>query len=216
MRLRLPLLFLPLVVAGCAEGSSGALGQTQASTQCSPTDLVCAVSGLDAPVATGASLPVDISVGSKGSASPPLTFQTADAGVFTVSGFRLNGIAPGMASLLVMTGGTVIDFFHVWVETADAILLHRHNGDGLEVGDLPGRMQLLAGDELILSAEPYRGPQRLLGEAETTWTADPDVAQLLDEGAPHRRRLVARAPGTTTVEVSALGLTTTLELEVLP
>jgi len=211
-----PLLFVPLLLAGCAEGSSGALGQTQASPQCSPTDLVCAVSGLDAPLATGASLPVDVSIASQGSASPPLTFVSADANVFSVSGVRLNGIAPGLASLLVMTNGTVLDFFHIWVETPDALLLHRHTGEGVEVGDLPGRMQMLVGDELIVSAEPYRGPQRLLGEAEATWTADPDVVQLLDEGALHRRRIVARAAGTTAVVVSALDLTATLELEVLP
>ncbi|AUX39655.1 uncharacterized protein SOCE26_010500 [Sorangium cellulosum] len=215
MRWPLSLIFLPLL-AGCAQGSSGALGQTQASAQCSPTDLVCAVSGLDAPIATGASLPVDISVASQGSASPPLTFLSGDDGVFTVRGVRLDGIAPGVASLLVMTGGIVVDFFHVWVETPDALFLHRHDGGGLDPGDLPGRIQLLVGDELVVSAEPYRGPQRLLGEADATWTSDPEVVQILDEGALHRRRLVARAAGATTVEVRALDLTTTLELEVLP
>ncbi|AKT40771.1 hypothetical protein [Chondromyces crocatus] len=210
-----PFLFLPALTA-CAQDSTGALGQTQASPQCAPTDLVCAVGGIDAPVATGASLPIDVSVTSKGSASPPLTFASADPTVFTVSGVHVDGIAPGVASLLVLTGGTVLDFFHVWVQTPDAIRLHRHTYEGVEVGDLPGRVQLLVGDELGISAQPYAGPQRLLGEAVSTWRADPEVVQVLEDGMRNRRRLVARGAGITTVEVEALGLTTTLELEVLP
>lgn len=210
------LLALLPALAGCAQGSSGALGQTQASPQCSPSDLVCAVGGIDAPVATGASLPIDVSVTSQGSASPPLTFASADPTVFTVSGIHVDGIAPGVAALLVMTDGAVLDFFHVWVQSPDALRLHRRTAEGVEVGDLPERVQLLAGDELWISAEPYAGAQRLLGEAGSTWTADAAVVQILEDGARHRRRLVARAAGTTTLEVTALDQTATLELEVLP
>ncbi|EYF07856.1 hypothetical protein [Chondromyces apiculatus] len=215
MRFWLVPLFLP-ALAACAEGSSGALDQTQASPQCSPSDLVCAVGGIDAPIATGASLPIDVNVTSQGSAAPPLTYVSADSSVLTVRGVHVDGIAPGVASLLVMTGGMVIDFFHVWVRTPDAVHLHHRSDEGVEVGDLPGRVQLLVGDELRLSAELYAGPQRLLGEAESTWTSDAEVAQILEEGARHRRRLVGRAPGLTTVEVEALGLSTTLDVEVLP
>jgi hypothetical protein len=211
-----PLLFFLPLLAGCAEGSSGALGQTQASPECSPSDLVCAVSGLDAPIATGASLPVDVSITSQGSAAPPLTFISADPTVFTVSGIHLDGISPGVASLLVMTGGTVVDFFHVWVQTADTLLLHRRTAEGVEVGALPEHVQLLVGDELVISAELYRGAQRMLGDAEATWTADPSVAQLLEDGDRNERRVVARAAGTTTLEVGALDLAAAVELEVLP
>ena len=214
--LLLPLL-LPLpALAGCAQGSSGALGQTQASPQCAPSDLVCAVGGIDAPLATGASLPINVSITSQGSASPPLTFVSADPAIFTVSGVHIDGISPGVASLLVMTGGSVVDFFHVWVQGADALRLHRHTAEGVEVGDLPERVQLLIGDELFLSAEPYAGAQRLLGHTETAWTADAEIVQLLEDGSRNRRRLVARAAGTTTLHVTALDQTATLDLEVLP
>jgi len=211
--------FVPLCLVfatGCAQGTSGALGQTQASPDCSPSDLVCAVSGLDGPVAVSASLPLDISVTSQGSAAPPLTFVSANTDIFTVRGARLAGLSPGVASLLVMTNDNlVVDFFHVWVVTADKLELHRRTEQGMEVGSAPERIELLVGDELRLSAEPYQGAQRLLGEINAKWSAGEDVLKLLDEGVPGQRRVVAVAPGSTTVQVDALDVSASLDVEVV-
>jgi len=205
-----------LFLSGCAEGTSGALGQTQATPNCSPSDFVCAVSGLDGPIAVSASLPIHIAVTSQGSASPPLDFRSANTDIFTLNESRISGVGPGVASLLVMTeGNIVVDFFHVWVVSADKIGLHRRNEEGMDLDLAPTHIELLVGDELRLSAEPYEGSQRLLGELDATWSADETILKLLDEGVKGRRRIVAVAPGTTTIQVDALTLSTSLEVEVV-
>jgi hypothetical protein len=137
--------------------------------------------------------------------------------VFSVEGQRLRGARAGVAALLMTTtDDVVLDFIHVWVAQPSAILLHRRTADGEEVTALPGKVQMLVDDELALSVETYAKTQRLLGEPEATWKADDTIVQLLEEGTPSRRRLVARGPGETTLVVEVQGLEATLDLEVLP
>jgi hypothetical protein len=205
------------LAAGCAQGSSGALGQTQTSAACPPSDLVCAVSGIDAPISKGATLPIDVKVTSEGSATPPLSFVSANSSVFKVHDARIHAIGKGLASMLVMTEGElVVDFLHVWVSEADALRLHRVTQGGLQSSPLPASMQVLVGDQMTLVAAPHRGAQRLLGELDASFDADPAVVKLLDEGVPGSRRLVAAAAGTTTIIVEALGIKVQLALEVVP
>ncbi len=217
--MRQAFLFLPVLClgAGCAAGSSGALGQTQASPECPPSDLVCAVAGIDAPIARGATLPINVSVTSEGSAAPPLSFVSANPGVFKVDVDRIHGTGPGVASLLVTTtGDLVVDFLNVFVAEAESMRLHRLGASGLETGALPPAMQMLPGDELTLVLAPHAGAQRLLGDVDATWDADGAVVKLLDEGIPGSRRLVATAPGKTTLTAEALGITAQVTLEVVP
>ncbi len=212
-------LFLPFLVlaTGCSQGSSGALGQTDTTAACPPSDLVCAVSGIDAPIAKGASLPIEVSVTSEGSATPPLAFVSANPAVFTVDDGRLHAVSPGLASMLITTeGDLVVDFLHVWIASADALRLHRVTRGGLSTSPLPAAMQMLVGDELTLVAAPHRGAQRLLGELDATFDVDPEVVTMLDEGVPGSRRFVAKAAGNTTVSVNALGIEVAVALEVLP
>jgi len=212
--------FLPLLAlaTGCAQGgSTGALGQTETTASCPSSDFVCALSGIDAPIAKGATLPIEVSVTSEGSATPPLSFVTANPSVFRIDDGRIHAIAPGLASMLVTTeGDLVVDFLHIWVAEADALRLHRLTRGGLQTSPLPASMQVLVGDELTLVAAPHRGAQRLLGELDATFDADPAVVTLLDEGVPGSRRVVASAAGKTTVSVSALGIQAAVDLEVLP
>jgi len=211
--------FLPIlcVCAGCAAGSSGALGQTQASPECPPSDLVCAVAGIDAPIARGATLPINVSVTSEGSAAPPLSFVSANPGVFTVDVDRIHGQGPGVASLLVTTtGDLVVDFLNVFVAEAESMRLHRVGASGLETSTLPPAMQMLVGDDLTLVLAPHAGAQRLLGDVDATWNADTATVKLLDEGMPGSRRVIAASPGKTTLTAEALGITAQVELEVVP
>jgi len=217
MRIALSPLILALLAAGCANGTSGALGQTQTSASCPPSDLVCAVAGIDAPIAKGATLPIEITVTSDGSTTPPLSFVSANPSVFKIDDGRVFGLEPGLASLLITTtGDVVIDFLHVWVAEADAVRLHRSTTAGFEIAPMPSSMQLLVGDEMTIVAAPHRGAQRLLGDIDATFDADPAILKILDEGVPGSRRVVAAAPGKTTLTTEALGIEVVVALEVLP
>lgn len=209
---------LPFLVfaTGCAQGSAGALGQTDTTAACPPSELVCAVSGIDAPIARGAALPIQVSVTSEGSAAPPLSFASANPDVFTIHDARIHAKEPGLASMLItMEGDIVVDFLHVWVAEADALRLHRVTRGGLQSSPLPAAMEVLVGDELTLVAAPHRGPQRLLGELDAAFEADPQVVTMLDEGVPGSRRIVATKAGETSVTVKALGIEVAVALSVL-
>jgi len=213
-----PRLLLPFLAlaAGCAQGSAGALGQTETTSACPPSELVCAVSGIDAPIAKGAALPIQVSVTSEGSATPPLSFVSANPAVFTIDEARIHAQAPGLASMLITTeGDLVVDFLHVWVAEADALKLHRVTQGGLQSSPLPAAMEVLVGDEITLVAAPHRGPQRLLGELDAVFAADPQVVTMLDEGVPGSRRIVATAAGETNVTVEALGIEVAVALTVV-
>lgn len=202
-------------LAGCAEG--GALGQSSVSQACAASDAQCHLKGLDAPVAVGATQPLDINIEIKGSSAPPITLLSANEEVFTVSGQTMTGTGPGVASLLVTSEKSVVlDFIHLWVQTATGLALTRRAEDGSVIGDMPGKIQLLAGDEIRVSAAALSSTQPLLGTPPATWSADANVVSLLDEGVPGRVRVVAHAAGKTTVTCAALDLTQSFDVEVMP
>jgi hypothetical protein len=204
-----------LSAMSCA--SEGALGQSQSSAACSPSDFVCAFQGLDKPLAAGATLPIDVTLDLQGSATPPLALLSADDTVLAVDGSVLTGKGPGLAALLItIPGNLVVDFFHVWVEQPTSVALHRRTEEGGDLGPMPEHLEVLVGDELFVSLEPFSGAQRLLGEPEATWSGGSAAVQIVDSGTPGRRRLVAREPGTATISAEAFGVTADLSLEVLP
>ena len=118
--------------------------------------------------------------------------------------------------LVSMENGAVVDFLHIWVAEADAVRLHRMTEAGFETSPMPASMQVLVGDEMTLVAAPHRGAQRLLGELDAVFEADPKVVKILDEGVAGSRRVVAAAPGTTKLTAEALGIEVQVALEVLP
>lgn len=197
--------------------SQGGLGQSQTNAQCSPSDFVCVAGGLDKPLAAGTTLPVDVTLDLQGSATPPISLLSGDESVITVDGAVLRGEGPGLAALLItIPGNLVVDFFHVWVEQPTAIELHRRTADGADAGSIPGKLELLVGDEVLLSVEPFAGAQRLLGEPDAQWSVDSASAQILETGSKGRRRIIAMAPGAVSVHAEAFGASADLELEVLP
>jgi hypothetical protein len=203
-------------LAGCAESSEGALGQTVTSPECAPSDLVCAISGLDAPLALGATLPVDIRVTAMGSAAPPLALVSGNAEVLGVDGNRITGAGRGIAALLaVAPDGRVVDFLHLFVAQPDSLDLRRLTPEGVSTSAMPSRMQLLVGDEMGLVATPALATVRLLGEVDAAWSVEGESVLILDEGIPNQRRLVAREAGIASVRVDAIDLSAEIELEVL-
>lgn len=213
----LPVLVTSLLytsLLGCAQGEAGALEQAGFAAACSDDDVGCVELGLAAPLAVGATLTLDLVALGAGQALPAATLESARAEVLEVRGTELVPLAPGVTALLLSAeDGSVIDFFHVASETPDALAFLR--------ADDPRRIdtavQLLVGDELVLVAAPSRAGQRLAGQLEAAWSVDQaDTLALLTTGRSGERRLVARAPGLATVQVSALGLSTSLEIEVLP
>lgn len=199
-------------LAGCA--NDGALGQSQVSPS---GEGESAPGGFEAPVAVGGSQLVDVHVTLQGSTSPPLTLLSGNESIFTVEGQTLVGTGPGVASLLITTQeAIVLDFIHVWIQSATDLALQRRADDGALMGPMPSKIQLLADDEIHVSVSALSLTQPLLGAPSATWSADPEIVTLLDEGIPGRIRVVARKEGKTEVGCKAFGLETSFTVEVMP
>jgi hypothetical protein len=210
MKLALPC--LALAFAACAD--DGALGNTTVSPECSPTDFACVTTGLDGPIAVGGVLPLSIDADTAGTSGSAMTLVSADPSVLKTAGTEIVGVSPGLAAMVMLSGSSAVDFLHVYVVAPNRLGLHRL-ADGLERGELIEQVELLVGDELLVSVEPYRDSQRLLGRGTTTWTAAPAIA-VLQDGVPARRRIVARTPGDADLTVTSFGFSKTLHITVLP
>jgi hypothetical protein len=214
-----PFLFLaPLLtaVAGCSQGSPGALGQANFSTDCAPEDEACLASGLDAPIAVGAELALDVSTRFAGAAALELTLEPVDSRVLEASGNRLTGVQPGVVALLVRAPeARVIDFVHVSVREPTRLGIHQLGSAGGDLGEVQGTVQLLPGDRVVVDARPYHGERLLLGDVPLTWSATGQAVTLLDTGLGAPRRIVAREPGNARVTVISGEHEAHLDLEVL-
>lgn len=184
---------------------------------CEPDDVVCAALGLAAPIAAGAAQKLEAAASSPGVATPSLRLESARNDVATIEDQVVTGVSAGMTAIVLSTkGGLVMDFVHVWIAEPTRLGLHRRDGGIATTEEIEETIQLIAGDEIVLSAALYRGDDLLLGAAETTWTVEGDGVTLLNEGVGGRRRLVAREPGTVRVVVASLGLESAIEVEVTP
>jgi len=197
------------VVGAGACGGVGAFGQaTMFKEKPGP--------GGDAPLAVGARLRPTVSVDVAGSVMPIVALSSTREDVVAIEDGALVAKTPGMSSVLIATAdGTVIDFQHVWVAAPTAIVIEQERADDRE--ELVGPLELVAGDQVMLSAALFGGAQRLTGEGALDWTVEGDGAiALLRDGATGRRRLVARKPGAAQVTVATLGLHTRFDVEVVP
>jgi hypothetical protein len=201
--------FLLIVsTAGC--GTAGALGQAHLAGQCAAGDEACSRRRPVAPIAVGTRFHPDISAEIAGSTAPSLVLESATPDVVAIEDGALVGRSPGASAVLISTDdGSVVDFIHVWVAPVTKLTLARRDGD--RIGAAIG---LVIGEDVTIQPALWSGAQRLSGEAELTWTvADPNV---LRDGSGDRRRLRAKAPGTTTVVVAHGDAAATLDLEVVP
>jgi len=204
---------------GCGrdEATPGALGQVWFSADCAGGNGTCPVSGIDAPVAVGATVPLDLDLAIRGGSGLNLTLVSADTEVVDTVGYTLTGVNEGISAVLLTTPeGAVLDFFHVWVYRADGLRFHRMTEEGQDLGVMTGRCEMVAGQELILDVVPHAGVHRLVGNVEAAWSTDASNVSVLDEGVDGRRRVVARQPGTAVVTAELDGTSVELEVEVQP
>ena len=201
-----------------ADGTTGALSQSAARPDCAPNDTSCQSDGLDAPLAVGARLPLDVRITARGVSAPKLALEAVRDDVIGISGVELVGKAPGFSSVLIAgEDHIVIDFFTLSVAAPDHFELYRLTDDGApEASPLPEKIQLAPGDDLELTLRAFSGATRLLGDLDTTWTIDTPIGTVLDAGRRASRRLRVKTPGTAMLSVKSPGGVKTLMLEVLP
>lgn len=210
-----------IAVAGCAtdsSGTDGALSQTATRPDCAPNDTACQIDGLNAPLALGARLPLDINVTARGVASPLLTLEPARADILAVESGHLIGKSEGWSSVMMMSeDGLVMDFITLNVKNPDRVELYRLSDDGgTEASPLPDKIQLAPGDDFELSVKAFFKDTRLLGELDSEWTIEGSGVTILDAGRPASRRLRIKDPGTVKLKVKATSFEKELTLEVLP
>jgi len=213
-----------MLAAGCGGsddglgGRPGGGGGSDTTTpECGALDQVCIGQALDAPLVLGGHLELAIDFHVGGSTGPPLTVETADPTVLQASASDLMAAGEGASAVLfVGPEDEVVDFIHVWVTAADELRVLRWSPMGDLLGRVQREIQLLVGDEILVSVEPYAAAQPLLGnfalEREATGTA---VAIVPDPVAAWYR-LVARETGSSTVTFSGVDLQTSIDIEVLP
>lgn len=200
-------------VGGRPTGSSGAAGQPE----CGALNQVCLRAGLDAPLALGSAVELVLDFTASGSTGPAVSLAAADTSVLVVDGNEVAAVAEGMSALLFLgEAGKALDFLHTWVAPPDElrILAYSRNGDLL--GQVLDRVTLLVGDEVLVSAEPFKGAQPLLGNFVLEREIEGDAAIVVPDAVGGLYRLVARAPGEATVTLSGLGLEAVWTIEVLP
>lgn len=169
------------------------------------------------PIAVGSTITPRIDFSMRGSGGLPATLVAARPDVLSARGQFLTGTAPGVSAVLIRADdGTVLDYVHLWVVEASHISLELLGDDRRPQGEVLDSVELAVGESVRLRPVIYAGNQALAGEAESAWQVDAAVAEVLRDGAPSRRRLIARAPGRATVSVRALGLESTFELVVVP
>jgi hypothetical protein len=211
-----------LIAAAALAGCAGAFQQAALFQECRTGDATCSRVAPTAPLAVGAHLRPNVAVDLPGSATPIVRVASGRPDILDDRGPELIGVRPGVAPVLITADdGTVIDFEHVWVAAPTrlvALAADERTATGEEVSR---PIQLVVGESRWLTPAIYGGAQRLAGTGDVTWQvacAAPTcgAVALLTDGTPDRQRLVARAPGAVQVSVVGLGLTTTIEVEVVP
>lgn len=213
MRSFLVLVPLLAVVPAAACAARGALGQASLVGRCAEGDAACSRRAPQAPLAVGTRFYPEVAATIAGSTTPSLRLASVADDVLAVDGDALVAQRPGAAAVLLTTDdGTVVDFVHVWIAPITAVTLARRDGERLA-----GALDLTVGEDVTLVPELWNGAQRLAGDGAAAWTASGDeVLAILRDGSSDRRRLRARAPGTTTVTVAVGDARATVDVVVLP
>jgi hypothetical protein len=156
----------------------------------------------------------------QGAAPPPTRLVSSHPAVLATDGDVVRGLAPGNATLLIMLADrdAVIDFLHVWVAEPDALALTVASGSGRVLGDAVSSVQLVPGDDLIVTPRLSARQLPLLGAPAIAWSLEGPAVTLLREEAAASEviRLVARAPGQATLTAHAGALSAALQVEVEP
>lgn len=221
--IRLELLVVVLTACGGGAdsigGRPGDFGQVEAKPECGVLSQACIGQGLDAPIARGSTVDLVVAYQVAGSSGPPTLLAAANEGVVQPTGATtLAAVGEGMTAILfVGLAGEVIDLVHVWVQTPSELRILRYDDSGDLLGRVQPSAQLLVGDELLVSVEPFANGQPLLGNFELAYAStQPGIVQIVPDPVGGWYRVVARTPGRARIDFAALDKTVTWELEVLP
>jgi hypothetical protein len=209
-------LALALATAGALTGCGvGALNGAVVAGDCKPGAPGCEDAVLDGPLAVGASFSPHVKIELDGSTAPGMHLESAATDVLAIEGERVVARTAGMSALLFVTDdGTVVDFLHVFAKVPTKLALERVEADGSSEMASTG-IDLLVGETLRLRATPLGEGQPLAGSLPVQWSVTPpDAAEMLSDGNPNKRRLLATAPGTATVKVRSGELVTELQIVV--
>ncbi|HTR54358.1 MAG TPA: hypothetical protein VMJ10_26880 [Kofleriaceae bacterium] len=180
--------------------------------QCAESDAACSKRHPLAPIAIGAHFQPEVTADLDGAATS-LKLESVDPSVIELDGGQLVARRAGASTILMTTDdGTVVDFELVWAAPVTQLVLARRDGERVT-----GTIAMTVGEDVTLVPSLWNGAQRLGGDADVTWTnsADAPIAVLRD-GSADRRRIRARAPGTSTVTVAFGDASTAIDVEVVP
>lgn len=221
MRVHLALIPVLGALVGCG-GVGGrpdhaSVGVMAARPQCGALNLACIGQKLDAPIALGSTVELDVRYQIGGSSGPPTVIAPADSAVFVVDGSQLKAVGAGASAVLfVGPDKAVLDFLHLWVEPATELRVLRYSSSGTLLGRVQPSVKLLVHDELLVSIEPFAKGQPLLGNFKLETNVAGNSVGVVPDSVSGWHRVVARSPGTSQVKFSALGLSTEWAIEVLP
>ena len=109
----------------------------------------------------------------------------------------------------------MLDFTTVWVQRAGGLVVERRSADGVGLGALDEKLELVPGEEAMVSVSATStSDEPLLGAPFATWSSDSEAVTIVDDGVQGRARLVARASGSAEISVLAFGLATSFAVEV--
>ncbi len=211
-----------LLLAACGGSHGGRPGDhspvaTGGRPQCGALNVTCVGQKLDAPIALGAFLELDVRTQLAGSSGPPITLEVADKSVFTLKGAQLMATGAGASAVFfVGPDHEVIDFLHLWVQPATELRILRYERSGTPIGRVQPAVRLLVHDELLVAVEPYANGQPLAGNFELARNLAGNSVALLPDSVTGYYRVIARAPGATQITFRALNLSTTWSIEVEP
>jgi hypothetical protein len=130
---------------------------------------------------------------------------------------RLRATGPGITAVLIMADdGSVIDLTHLSAATVNRLSLHRGGGAELDERELPSVIQLFPNETLTLTVRVWHDGQPLIGDVGDVWSLDNPEFRILDQGFAFERRIQSPASGSTRLAIDILGISRTLDLEVVP
>lgn len=212
-----------LLVVGC--GSSGGGRPNGGVTvgnggkpQCGALGIACIGQKLDAPIALGSTVDLDLRYQIAGTSGPPTVVESADPTVLRVKGgARLEAVGAGASAILfVGPDKAVLDFIHLWVQPPTELRVVRYTPQGTPLGKVLPSFKLLVKDEILVAVEPYANGQPLLGNFELQRKLQGTSVAIVPDSISGWYRIVARSPGTTEINFVALGLSAPLTVEVEP
>jgi len=208
-------------VVGCGgvggRPEASAIGVVAARPQCGALNHACVGQKLDAPIALGSTVELDVRYQIAGTSGPPTVLETADPAVLVVEGSHLKAVGAGASAVLFLgPDKNVLDFLHLWVEPATELRIMRYSSAGTLLGRVQSNVKLLVHDELLISIEPFAKGQPLIGNFKLENNVAGNSVAIVPDSVSGWYRVVARSPGPSQIKFTALGLSTDWMIEVLP